>query len=426
MTHGSGRSPGGPTGLAVLALHLLSIILIQSVWFGISSIMAVLARKRFGAGDWQTLLITAAVPTLLVTSIFWNDVLHRMSIRGYLLLHWACTMLPLACAAAAQNFWQLWMCHVLAAIGAAGWSPVSGDLLKRFYPDAVRGRAFGLINSAMFLGMTVTSYTVGHALDVDENLFRLYLPAAAAAYGIGVLILRRLVSATAAEDARVRSLGSAEGFGRLIEPLLHMREILRADRTFYRYEAAFMTYGVGWMICNALLPVLATERLKMTYTEFAASTQVLYPLGMLLMMYPMGWVMDRIGATRTSGISFAALTLYPLGLLTAHSVSGVGAATVFYGLAMAGVQITWMLGPVTLAPTPEKVAQYVAIHATLVGLRGIVAQGLGMLTYRVTGSFTCSFVAAAAAFAWAAWQMWRLHGALRALHPEAASLPATP
>ena len=402
----------------ILIGHTLAGVLIMSVWFGISSMMAVLARKRFDAGDWQTLLITAAVPTLLSLSIFWNDLLRRMTIGRYLVVHWAGTMLPLAGAALARDFWMLFACFALAAAGFAGWSPVSGEVLKRFYPDAIRGRAFGIINSATFLGMTATSFVVGRALDGSPNSFRIYLPAAAVAYGGGVLLLRQLVGRTGTDDARAPSAAAAPGFRGVLAPMLQMRAVLRADRTFYRYEAAFMTYGVGWMVCNALLPVLATDRLHMSYTAFAASTQVIYPACMLLMIYPMGRLMDRIGPTRVSGLSFALLTLYPLGLLFAGSVSAVGGATVVYGIAMAGVQIAWMLGPVTLAPSPDKVAHYVAIHATLVGLRGILAQGLGMAVYRLTGSFTWPFALAAASYAWASWQMWRLH---RLMTPPAAA-----
>ena len=394
---------------------MLASVLIQSVWSGVSSIMAVLARKRFGAGDWQTVMITAAVPTLLIMSIFWGDLLRRVSMRRYLVIHWACIMGPLIGAAFARQFWHLFLCNAVAAVGAAGWSPAAGDIWKRLYHDRIRGRAFALITSATLIGITLISYLVGRGLDIDQNVFRIYLPVAAGLYGVGILILRRLVPAT---EPDVRPAGPDDqaqpaGLRRLIEPVLHMRQVLRADRTFYRYETAFMTYGVGWMICNALLPVLATDRLKMSYTQFVGSTQVVYPLCMLAMMYPMGWVMDRIGPTRTSGLAFAWLTLYPLGLWFAPTVTWVGVATVFYGTAMAGVHLGWMLGPVALAPSRDKVSQYVAIHATLVGLRGIVAQGVGMLLYRITGSFAWPFAIAAIAFAWASWQMWRLHGAVR-------------
>lgn len=119
-----------PSTVRVLVHHMLANVLIQSGWFGISSIIAVLARKRFGADDWQTLMITAAPPTLLTLSIFWNALLRRTSIRRYLVINWACTMLPLAAAAFAQGFWHLLACFVCAAIGAAGWPPVAGDLGK--------------------------------------------------------------------------------------------------------------------------------------------------------------------------------------------------------------------------------------------------------------------------------------------------------
>lgn len=392
---------------------MLANVLIQSVWFGISSIVAVLARKRFNADDWQTLMITAAPPTLLTLSIFWNALLHRTSIRRYLVINWACTMLPLTAAVFAQHFWHLLVCFVCAAIGAAGWSPVAGDLLKRFYGDRVRGRAFAIVNSAMYIGMMLASYTFGHSLDINEDAFRWYFPIATAVYALGVILLQRLLRTTGADDNRSKTIAPGPlNIRRAVQPLIRLREILRSDRTFYRYEAAFMTYGVGWMICNALLPVLATDRLKLSYTAFAGATQVIYPLCMLLMTYPMGWVMDRVGPVRMSGLSFAWLSLYPLGLMFSHDVTAVGVATVFYGTAMAGVHIGWMLGPVTLAPSPDRVAQYVAIHASLVGLRGIVAQGLGMLIYRMTGSFAWPFAIAAFAFLWASWQMWRLRGAI--------------
>ena len=405
-----GRSPSPNRGaVSVLLTHTIANVLIQAVWFGMSSTIAVLARKRFGAGDWQTVMITAAPPTLLTFSIFWNEFLRRTTIRRYLIVHWAFTMLPVALAALSTSYWHVLACYVAAAVGAAGWSPVAGDLLKRFYADQVRGRALGIINAAMFVGMMGFSYAVGRALDVNENAFRIYFPMAALSYGGGVLMFRRLIRATHAEDTREAStVPAARRLRDLLRPLSHLREVLRADRVFYRYEAAFMTYGLGWMICNALLPVLATDRLKMSYTEFAASTQVIYPLCMLLMTWPMGWVMDRLGPTRTSALSFAWLALYPIGLLVANSVALVGVATAFYGTAMAGVHIAWLLGPVALAPSPDRVAQYVAIHATLVGLRGIVAQGLGMAVYRLSGNFAVPFIVAAGAFVWAAWQMRRL------------------
>ena len=397
----------------VLAAHILAAVFIQAVWFSLSSMMAVVARKRFNADDWQSVFITATVPTVMVLSIFWGEVLRRVGIRRYLLIHWATTMIPIAVASLSLNFWFLFGCHVLAAVGTAGWSPLSGDLLRKFYGESYRGRAFGLINAAIFSGMMVATFAFGRALDANQNAFRVFFPAAALLYAVGVLLLRRLVRATGDDRPDGSPPPEPLSLRSLIDPILHMRAVLREDRVFLQYEAAFMTYGVGWMICNALLPVLATDRLHMTYTEFAASTQVVYPLCMLLFTFPVGWLSDKIGPAKISCYSFALLLFYPIGLLGAETVSQVALATVVYGIAMAGVQIGWMLGPVSLAPTPDKVPQYVAIHTTLVGIRGIVAQFVGMFLYRLTGSFAVPFLVAVGAFLWAAVQMSGLRMAAR-------------
>jgi hypothetical protein len=50
---------------------------------------------------------------------------------------------------------------------------------------------------------------------------------------------------------------------------------------------------------------------------------------------------------------------------------------------------------------------------------------LGMLLYKLTGSFTVPLMLAAIAFIWAAFQMRQLHGAMsqRAMRPVAVSSP---
>ena len=195
---------------------------------------------------------------------------------------------------------------------------------------------------------------------------------------------------------------------RVVEPIGHMKEILKGDPIFARYEGAFMTYGVGWMICYALLPILATDKLKLSYEQVAETTHVPYWLAVTAMILPAGMLMDKIGAVRTTGLSFLLLTLYPLGLIVADGPTTLLIASVWYGLAHSGTSMGWMLGPVSLAPSPEKVPQYVAIHATLVGIRGKVFQFVGVGLYTLTDSFSVPLAIASAALLWSAVQMWQL------------------
>jgi MFS family permease len=182
-----------------------------------------------------------------------------------------------------------------------------------------------------------------------------------------------------------------------------------------------MTYGVGWMIAYALLPILVTTGLGLNYDKISESTIFAYLLAMVVMIIPAGLLMDKLGAARSTGLSFAMLTVYPIGLLMARDSTDLLFASIAYGIAHAGANVGWMLGPVSLAPTPEKVPQYVAIHATLVGVRGKLFQLAGIGLYKLSGNFTLPLLIAAAAYAWSAVQMWQLHGRMKRPEPKAAS-----
>jgi len=225
-----------------------------------------------------------------------------------------------------------------------------------------------------------------------------FLPVFAGLQGVGLIgywLLWRLTG-------QRRELEKSGSMLRLLEPVVHMRRVLKDDPTFARYEASYMAYGIGWMICWALLPLMGV-RMGLNYDQYAHSTQVAYQVMLVLAIYPAGLLMDRMGAVRSTALSFAMLTFYPLGLMFVGTEMHLIVVSALYGLAHAGANMGWMLGPVSLAPTREKVAQYVAIHSTLVGVRGAVFQFLGVWVYVLTGSFIIPLAMAALGFGVSAW-----------------------
>ncbi|MBI2759972.1 MAG: MFS transporter [Chloroflexi bacterium] len=392
----------------LIPAHLLGVVLIQGAITAVVFILPVIARKQFGAVPTQVLLITAAPTVLYILSIFWHAWLKRIGLSRYVMSYWALNAGPLLLAPLVSGFGGLLALHLIACVGGAGWPAMHGELLKRLYPDHRRGRMYAMVSAGSMLGGALASWLVGHLLSDDPWSFRWYMPAASGCMGLGAVLMVLVVRAAGADDGRT-SEGAANVLRSVIDPIVHMRAILAADKVFARYEAAFMTYGVGWMVCYALVPLIATDKLKLSYDAVASSTHVAFLVAQVAATFPAGWLMDRLGATRTSAISFAVYVLYPIGLIAATNAGQLTAASVVYGVCAAGVSVGWMLGPVSLAPTPAKVPHYVAIHATMVGLRGTVFQGIGVGLYSLTGSFTLPLVMAALAFAWAAWQMWTLH-----------------
>lgn len=406
----------------VVPTHIVAAALIQSNWISVQFILPVICRKQFDASNWQTVLVTAAPTVLSVLSIFWNAVLSGRRLPSYLAMYWLLMGVPLAAIGRAGSYWELLIPHVLSSIGSAAYHPVAGDLLRTLYPESARGRIYSWIWGSSMLVGAAAGYVMGEVLKVNPMSYRVIMPVAAGMQLLGVIALMVLSHHTghnAARNARLAARvenGSGPGVLRkLLDPILHMGGILRADPVFARYEAAFMTYGIGWMIAYALLPLIVTRQFQMNYDQIVEATYVPYWLAMTAMVVPAGMLMDRLGAARSTGLSFAMLALHPIGLILAvHSGDDaywvLMAVSAYYGIAHAGANVGWMLGPVSLAPTPEKVAHYVAIHATMVGIRGSIFQVLGVWLYELFGGFAVPLLVAAAAYAWSAWQMWALRG----------------
>ena len=323
-----------------------------------------------------------------------------------------------------NSYWTLLLAHLMTCIGGAGYHPASGELLKGLYPDRLRGRIYSLVwGSSMIFG-AVGGLLIGRWMTADDNAFRYYLPLCAGLQLIGIGVLTSLAHTSGISAARTIKPEGNGGLARIFEPIAHTKEVLKADPVFARYEAAYMIYGVGWMIAYALLPILVTDGLHLNYDEIAESTQFAYLIALVAMIFPAGLLMDRLGAVRSTAISFAMLTLYPLGLIWASNVRELTLVSVVYGVAHAGASVGWMLGPVALAPSPEKVPQYVAIHATFVGVRGKLFQGLGVLLYSITGSFVLPLVIAAIAYLWSAKMMWSLNLRIKSTAATAAAKKA--
>lgn len=400
------QMPADPKEQARLfRLHLVGVGCMGAV-MAIVQLLPFLARLRFGATNWQTTVITAAVPVTQFFAIFWNHVYARVSTRTYLILAGALIAMPLALMGAARNIWQVMGLFVITAFGGIGgvsaMSPLNADLLRTCYPTFRHGRIFGYICALQFAATMIMGQTLGMWLDRDPSAFRIFFPLLAL-LSVAGLAVYGLMAGT--PTWRNRRRWAVEGPTRWWEPLRDMGRVLKSDSRFAGYEAAFMSYGIGWMICTALVPVIATDRLRLNYSEFAQSTIVAYQATNMLLLVPLGRLSDRIGPMQLATMSFLWLGMYPIGLMLVPSAHWLIFCSILYAIGMVGVQLTWTLGPVSLAGDSARAPQYLAIHSTLVGVRGIVAQGLGMALYALTGRISIPLGIAMLGFLWAARRM---------------------
>lgn len=388
----------------VLRLHIAAAACLGTTQ-AVIAILPFLARQRFDANNWQTTVITAAIPVMQFFSIFWNHFYARAGTPPYLLALALLHSAAIGLIGAAGNIWAVMACFVIAAFGNAGMSPLNADVLRSCYPHNVRGRVFGFISTAQMSSAMLTGLIAGRWLDHNHDAFRLFLPAVAAIQVAGLLLLSRIAGHPLFVNRERGRPTTSEG---LLAPFRDMNVVLRADRRFARYEIAFMSYGIGWMICEALLPAIATDKLHLDYGNYTQAKIVLYQLTNIILFSTVGHAVDRVGPMRTATASFLWLTIYPVGLIFITGGAGLKIFCVLYAIGMVGVNLTWTLGPIALAADASRASHYLAIHTTMVGIRGIVAQSLGMAIYSITGSFTIPLSIAAVGFAWAAWRMREL------------------
>ncbi|NJN14766.1 MAG: MFS transporter, partial [Planctomycetes bacterium] len=207
--------------------------------------------------------------------------------------------------------------------------------------------------------------------------------------------------------ARLLAASAGEpGLGALLRAWKQGIAILKADRPFRTFEIGFMLYGFAFLMSWPLLILFAEERLGLSYDEWTWAQGFSFPLAQIGGMVLFGRLLDRIGVERTTMVSFALLFGF---LVLVPRVGGpleLALCYLLFGAAMAGVNLSWSLGPLHFA-TEGRAHAYTAAHLSCVGVRSLLAPFLGM-TIKHFFTYEVAFGVAACLMALGVWTMHRL------------------
>ena len=161
-------------------------------------------------------------------------------------------------------------------------------------------------------------------------------------------------------------------------------QILREDPDYREYMLWMGVYGGGSLMLTSQLVVILTDRLGMPPGRQIAMLAVL-PLLAMPLCVPM-WARLFDGGhvvryrARQGWVLVLAVAILSAGTLAdLEWVLWVGA--VVLGIAYAGANLGWSLGHNDFA-SPGRAQQYMGVHVTLTGLRGMVAPPLGIAAYQ--------------------------------------------
>lgn len=331
-------------------------------------------------------ILVAAQAFANIVSFIWAALSHgRHKIRALTALQLAAMAMIGLIAFAPFNAWGLAML-VAGVVGArVCWSGVAilrSTVWHANYPRHARARLAGKLATVQALVMAGTGLLIGLAMDFDHRAIRVAYPVAVVIGLIGVAVYSRL--RMRGHRALLKAeRASADPAARSANPLL-LRAVLRHDAHFRHYMTCMFVFGFGNLMAGAPLIIMLTERFRL-----GESVSVVIATTIPLLLMPVSipvWsrLLDRMHiirfraihswmfVTSTLTLLASALTLQPWLLFVAAGLKGI---------AFGGGVLGWNLGHHDFAP-PERVSQYMGVHVTLTGLRGMTAPVLGVAIYQ--------------------------------------------
>ena len=257
------------------------------------------------------------------------------------------------------------ICSVAGMASSAAIIPLLTQMYQENYPEKQRGRLFSRTVMIRIASAAAFSQFAGNALSGRLERFRWLLIIFGAALGFASFCLRRCPTSPIPPDETAH-------------PLRSLR-FVRDDTLFRRTLICWMLMGFA----NLMMLPLRVEYLgnpkyhqHLAVATIALLTGVIPNLARLVLSPVWGHLFDHMNffALRvTLNIGFA------VGILTffmSNSMTGMILGAVVFGISNAGGDVAWSLWVTKFAP-PDRVADYMSIHTSLTGLRGVLAPMAG-------------------------------------------------
>ncbi len=412
------------------ARYHLPAAMLEGLVAGAYTLNDIILRKNFNAGPVLITLLVMAQPVSQLLAIVWGSVMQGREKRPFILGFGGFGRLTLLIVAAATTPTMFFIPIALAIALSVAIVPALNSIYQTNYPDKERGRVFGWVVGGTSLMTMVASLGAGALMDWNPQSFRLIYPLAGVLGLVSASLFYRIRQRRTLHSARITRelpgarvpsgtdgyfvwVGQARAWGRdisgaLRNPLQGAATVFRENPAFLRFEIGFMIYGIAWMMMQPVIPIFLVDTIHVQYHQVGVARGVVYFTTMALFSPLAGRALDRWNAVTVASLGFAVLATFPLVMLLSHGIHTVYGAFALYGVGMAGANMAWTMGPILFAGKRDA-ASYMGVHVTMVGIRGLLGNPLGLLLLQTIGA-RATFGICVALFAVSVVYMWRLRG----------------
>ncbi len=349
------------------------------------SFLAVVARK-IGASDFQIALITSALFWGTLFSIFWA---HLSSTRRKMpFLFWPvfiARLLMLLMFLATNSFFYCFLVllsYILEGVG----TPAYGGIMKEVYPEGKRTEAMGYVRMFVYGAMMVSTLLFGFFLDhFGKDSYRFLFPLGSL-FGVGAILSFR----------RIKIRREKISPKRKFQPLTLSVDPFKKKR-FLLLELSIFLAGFGALLSMPVYVILLVDYLKLSNFTIGTLTFV-FSFFTLLGYYFCGSYVGKklLSALGTSSVLVSFVFLF----YTFKSLPLLFLATALNGIAISAWDLSSYNYIMGIAEKKE-VQNFIGMHFTLMGVRGIIGPFVGVKLLQVMGmsnTFLVSFTLAIAGF----------------------------
>ena len=326
--------------------------------------------------DLATAWALAAPNVANLTSFIWAALAKgRPKVPFISWLQIACCLMVAAMAFCPRNGWGLAAACIALGLARTAWTGVitiRAAVWRNNYPTASRATIAGKLATVQSIFLAAAGFMVGRAMDWNPENYHYLFPFLALFGLLGNQIYRRV------RLRRARQLQRAELDGRKRDAGFNpmgMVHLLREDRLYARFMWWMSVFGFGNLMLSAPMTYVVTDELKLSYTA-GIMINAIIPLAVMPFAIPL-WsrLMDRshiVHFRSIHGWSFFLASVAVTAASYLHSVELIYLGSVLLGVGYAGGTLAWNLGHQDFA-SAERDSEYMAVHVTLNGIRGILA-----------------------------------------------------
>ena len=272
---------------------------------------------------------------------------------------------------------------LIAAFGArillAGIVTVRATVWGVNYP-AQRAKLTGKVQTVSVTITSIIAIGLGTAMQAYEDAYRIFIPIGGLIALAGVSSFARIRLRTEKSILREEEDDAVRNKGSRSRALIR---ILIDDKDYRDYQICQLLIGLGNMMSWTPFVIIAKQQFNLDYLPGILLTQVI-PLMMMPFTIPL-WakLLDAVHIVHFRAIHswiFVATMLLALIAGQTSTLWLLFAASVLRGIAFGGGALAWNLGHLSFVK-PEKSQDYMAVHVTLTGLRGLTAPFAGVAIY---------------------------------------------